>query len=126
MSYPKLSLIFMLYAIAGAVKLSTDRCGSGYGKCDSGYCCSKYNWCGTSSDHCGSGCQSSYGKCGTSSSTSTSTSTSTSNSRKIQYVGFRFSEGGVKDNYGSIPKGEQWVSYVNKFKTKSTLVPKES
>ena len=32
------------------------------------------------------------------------------------YVGFRFSEGGVVKNYGKIPDGNSWVSYVNKFK----------
>ncbi|OUM56148.1 carbohydrate-binding module family 18 protein, partial [Piromyces sp. E2] len=37
---------------------SKDRCGSKYGECDSGYCCSQYGWCGTSSEHCGKGCQS--------------------------------------------------------------------
>jgi len=44
---------------------STDgRCGSKYGtRCSSGECCSKYGWCGESSSHCGSGCQSEFGKC---------------------------------------------------------------
>jgi len=41
------------------------RCGVKYGnaKCPSGECCSKHGWCGKSSDHCGSGCQSEFGKC---------------------------------------------------------------
>ena len=40
------------------------RCGSKYGtRCPSGECCSKHNWCGKSSDHCGSGCQSEFGAC---------------------------------------------------------------
>ncbi|ORX76761.1 hypothetical protein BCR32DRAFT_283840 [Anaeromyces robustus] len=42
------------------------KCGKEYGKCPSGQCCSKYGWCGTSSDHCSTskGCQSEFGKCG--------------------------------------------------------------
>jgi len=41
------------------------RCGKDYGKCPSGQCCSKYNHCGTSDDHClaSKGCQSEFGKC---------------------------------------------------------------
>lgn len=33
------------------------KCGEGYGSCDPDECCSKYGWCGTSEEHCGSGCQ---------------------------------------------------------------------
>ncbi|CAF3489571.1 unnamed protein product [Fusarium graminearum] len=42
------------------------RCGSAFGgkKCDQwDPCCSRAGWCGTSSDHCGSGCQSAFGTC---------------------------------------------------------------
>jgi len=43
---------------------TNDRCGSKFGtKCPSGKCCSKYGWCGKSSDYCGAGCQSEFGKC---------------------------------------------------------------
>ncbi|OUM61200.1 carbohydrate-binding module family 18 protein [Piromyces sp. E2] len=43
---------------------STDRCGKEFGiSCASGLCCSKYGWCGTTGDHCGTGCQKGYGKC---------------------------------------------------------------
>ncbi|OUM56257.1 carbohydrate-binding module family 18 protein [Piromyces sp. E2] len=42
---------------------STDRCGGSYGKCASGLCCSQYGWCGTTGEHCGTGCQKGYGKC---------------------------------------------------------------
>lgn len=40
-------------------------CGPSAGnkKCPSGYCCSKYGYCGTSDDHCKSGCQSQFGTC---------------------------------------------------------------
>ncbi|KAF1831063.1 glycoside hydrolase/deacetylase [Decorospora gaudefroyi] len=33
-----------------------------------GECCSQYGWCGSSTDHCGTGCQSDFGNCGSSSS----------------------------------------------------------
>eukprot|EP00833_Pecoramyces_ruminatium_P005133 jgi/Orpsp1_1/1179165/evm.model.c7180000068259.1 len=39
------------------------KCGKKYGKCPSGECCSQYGWCGTTSAHCKSGCQSEFGKC---------------------------------------------------------------
>eukprot|EP00833_Pecoramyces_ruminatium_P018738 jgi/Orpsp1_1/1192770/evm.model.d7180000095748.1 len=41
-----------------------DRCGNEFGtRCPSGECCSKHGWCGKSDAHCGSGCQSEFGKC---------------------------------------------------------------
>ncbi|KAL6599685.1 hypothetical protein U3516DRAFT_604429, partial [Neocallimastix sp. 'constans'] len=51
---------------AKARKTSTNgRCGSKYGVCPKGECCSKYNYCGTSKDHCkvSRGCQSEFGRC---------------------------------------------------------------
>ncbi|KAG4081825.1 hypothetical protein H8356DRAFT_1752422 [Neocallimastix lanati (nom. inval.)] len=45
---------------------SSDKCGSkkdGIYMCKRNYCCSKYGYCGKSSDYCDSGCQSRYGKC---------------------------------------------------------------
>jgi len=47
-------------------KISTDyRCGKGLGRCPSGYCCSKYGWCGTSDKYCSidEGCNSEFGEC---------------------------------------------------------------
>jgi len=48
---------------------STGRCGKDYGGavCKSGYCCSKYGYCGTTEDHCEltKGCQSEFGDCST-------------------------------------------------------------
>lgn len=29
-----------------------------------GQCCSRYNWCGSTSEYCGTGCQPSFGTCG--------------------------------------------------------------
>jgi len=88
---------------------SEDRCGPGYGSCSGGKCCSKYGWCGKSDDYCGVGCQPEYGLC-------TGNGGFVPGVGKAEYVGFRFSEGGVKNNYGSIPDGDSWVNLVNKMK----------
>jgi len=46
-------------------KISTNgRCGAEFGSCPKGQCCSQYGYCGTESDHCGTGCQSNFGQCG--------------------------------------------------------------
>ena len=107
--------LFAFFAIVLICSISAnkDRCGSDYGSCDSGDCCSKYDWCGTSEEHCGSGCQSKYGKCGSSSGGDDKTGDG-----KIEWVGFRFSEGGVKkeENYGKIPDGDSWISFLTKMK----------
>ena len=43
---------------------NSGRCGGINGlNCRSGQCCSKYNYCGTSSDYCKNGCQSYFGRC---------------------------------------------------------------
>jgi len=45
-------------------KTSTnDRCGNSDGVCPNNKCCSKYGYCGTSDAHCGTGCQSEFGRC---------------------------------------------------------------
>jgi len=43
------------------------KCGKKDGKCPEGKCCSKYGWCGTTSEYCdvSNGCQSEFGKCNT-------------------------------------------------------------
>jgi hypothetical protein len=33
--------------------------------CGTQFCCSQFGFCGTTTDHCGTGCQSAFGKCGT-------------------------------------------------------------
>ncbi|OUM63558.1 carbohydrate-binding module family 18 protein [Piromyces sp. E2] len=44
--------------------VSTDECGASVGKrCAKGLCCSKYGWCGKSSDYCDNNCQSEFGDC---------------------------------------------------------------
>eukprot|EP00834_Sanchytrium_tribonematis_P005882 NODE_389_length_8228_cov_1.280600.p3 type:complete len:440 gc:universal NODE_389_length_8228_cov_1.280600:112-1431(+) len=44
------------------------KCGSANNgaTCASGLCCSQYNYCGNTAAHCGTGCQSNFGGCGTS------------------------------------------------------------
>jgi len=42
----------------------SDRCGPGKGSCPGpNDCCSQYGFCGTTENHCGTGCQSRYGNC---------------------------------------------------------------
>jgi len=51
--------------------------------CPSGQCCSKYGYCGTSEKHCGSNCQSKFGKCfNTTTTTTTIKKTTTTKSSK--------------------------------------------
>ncbi|WQF76399.1 Putative chitin-binding, type 1, NodB domain, glycoside hydrolase/deacetylase, beta/alpha-barrel [Colletotrichum destructivum] len=63
-------------------------CGSGNGRqCIGsafGNCCSQYNFCGSTSGHCGTGCQSAFGTCnaGSSSSAGSSASSSTGSSSR--------------------------------------------
>jgi len=42
-----------------------DNCGAGIGSCSNGMCCSKWNYCGTTEEYCGDGCQPAYGLCKT-------------------------------------------------------------
>ncbi|KAJ4316401.1 hypothetical protein N0V94_005473 [Neodidymelliopsis sp. IMI 364377] len=74
----------------GAV--STDgSCGgtNGY-KCSGssfGNCCSQYGWCGASTDHCGTGCNSLFGNCGTNANPSSAPASSTTLSSAPQPTG---------------------------------------
>jgi len=55
-----------------SVSTVSGRCGPDYGVCaKAGECCSQYNYCGTSTTHCGTGCQNEFGVC-----TTTTTNTS--------------------------------------------------
>jgi peptidoglycan/xylan/chitin deacetylase (PgdA/CDA1 family) len=70
---------------ASGKTVSTDgTCGAAKGfTCQGsafGTCCSQYNWCGTSTAHCGTGCQPGYGTCTGSGTTSSSTGGGTSTS----------------------------------------------
>jgi peptidoglycan/xylan/chitin deacetylase (PgdA/CDA1 family) len=56
-------------APTGNSPVSTDgQCGASKGRSclgsEFGNCCSSAGWCGKSSDHCGNGCQSAFGNCG--------------------------------------------------------------
>jgi peptidoglycan/xylan/chitin deacetylase (PgdA/CDA1 family) len=33
-------------------------------KCQNGFCCSEFGFCGSTTEHCGKGCQSAFGRCG--------------------------------------------------------------
>jgi len=78
-------------------KVSTNgQCGGNNGVCPDNLCCSQYGYCGTSDAHCGKGCQSEFGKCGSSSKTSSSSST-TSNGN----VNFKI--------YDKCKKDKQWA-----------------
>jgi len=50
-------------------------CGPGYGYCHDNECCSSSGYCGTSKDHCKTGCQIEYGVCDSSVYSTTKTST---------------------------------------------------
>ena len=110
-----ITTIVLLYSISPVA--TKDRCGEEYGKCDADECCSKYGWCGITDEHCGNGCQSKFGTCN-------SVKPSPDDKflpsiGKIEWAGFRFSEGGVKEkrNYGKIPDGDSWVEFVQKMKS---------
>ncbi|KAH9276351.1 hypothetical protein BASA83_001041 [Batrachochytrium salamandrivorans] len=63
----------------GSLPISPDAtCGNQAGfRCGPGDCCSQYNYCGATSDHCGVGCQSAFGVCSGSSTTTTVSSSPT-------------------------------------------------
>ncbi|XP_073011452.1 endochitinase-like [Typha latifolia] len=52
--------ILALYSSLGSL---AEQCGSqaGGALCPNGQCCSQYGWCGTTTDYCGTGCQSQCG-----------------------------------------------------------------
>ena len=62
---PAIAIIVLISTISLSAAASKERCGDVYGSCFSGYCCSKYDYCGKSDAHClvSSGCQTKYGKC---------------------------------------------------------------
>ncbi|XP_040380967.1 chitinase 1 [Oryza brachyantha] len=59
-----LALNLMVAALAVAVR--SEQCGSqaGGALCPNCLCCSKWGWCGSTSDYCGAGCQSQCSGCG--------------------------------------------------------------
>jgi len=58
-------LLFLFFVISTVTCASNQRCGSGYGNCPAGECCSKWGYCGTTSEYCSNsqGCQLAYGDC---------------------------------------------------------------
>ena len=65
---------------AGNLPISTNgQCQTNGAICGPGYCCSRYGWCGATSDYCSAGCQPAWGACSspaTSASSSPQTPTS--------------------------------------------------
>jgi chitinase len=60
----KIKELFKLLILLVLVSLSkANKCGKGYGTCPDDECCSRYGWCGTTSEYCGYKCQSDYGRC---------------------------------------------------------------
>ncbi|ORX78110.1 hypothetical protein BCR32DRAFT_235266 [Anaeromyces robustus] len=60
----KTTKTLLIYTKTGIIPTSTNgRCGTIYGKCQTGRCCSKYGWCGKSINYCGIGCQKAFGIC---------------------------------------------------------------
>jgi len=60
-------LLFLYIKFSKALVISPNsQCGTNNGfTCPGTECCSQYGWCGTSTQYCGSGCQSTFGKCTT-------------------------------------------------------------
>jgi len=78
MKFIKLLIATLAVSLASAAK----ECGPGIGSCSSSKCCSKYGYCGTSDAHCGTGCQSGFGKCGIVSTKKTTTTRRTTTTIK--------------------------------------------
>ena len=76
--------ILILFSLVEIIPLSFgSHCGKSNGlSCTTGYCCSKYGYCGKTEEHCGKGCQINYGKCHKLSTTKKSTKKNTKTSNK--------------------------------------------
>jgi len=67
-------LAAVVKTVAGTVS-PDESCGPANGYvCPTGQCCSQYNWCGTTAQYCGAGCQSAFGVCTAGGSTTSGTS----------------------------------------------------
>jgi basic endochitinase B len=62
-------VVAMVATAAFAVSVRAEQCGSqaGGAQCPNCLCCSKWGWCGSTSDYCGDGCQSQCSGCSSSS-----------------------------------------------------------
>ncbi|KAK9717744.1 hypothetical protein K7432_005964 [Basidiobolus ranarum] len=49
--------------VTNSLRYLDQTCGAQIGSCAPGLCCSEYGYCGYTSDHCGTNCQSAYGAC---------------------------------------------------------------
>ncbi|ORX55397.1 hypothetical protein BCR36DRAFT_347197 [Piromyces finnis] len=83
--------------------VSTDgTCGPNKGSCPSGQCCSKYGYCGITDAHCGTGCQSGFGKCG---STSTNTGNTGNTGSTVDYTKIYSTDGMCGEGHGRCRSG---------------------
>ena len=118
----KLFIKFVILSIVLVYSFSAtkDRCGEEYGVCDADECCSKYGWCGTSDEHCGTGCQSEYGNCQSKKEDDGGNDDLNDNFEpgegKTEFAGFRVSQSGLEKSFGQIPNGDEWVLYFTKMK----------
>jgi len=88
--------------------ISTDnRCGPSNGNtvCPDNKCCSQYGYCGTTSAYCGTGCQSGFGKC------TTSTGGSSSSSSGKDYTKIVSTDGSCGAGKGRCPDGQCCSQY---------------
>lgn len=74
--------LFETHRLGKRVVSPDETCGNVLGGNNKGYscgasnvgpCCSQYGWCGSSTDHCGTGCQSQFGTCSPASSSTVTT-----------------------------------------------------
>jgi len=80
------------YGVCELIKITNisakGKCGTSYGPCPKGQCCSKYGYCGISEAYCGAGCQLEFGNCKeeittTENSTKNTSTTTTTNNTTI-------------------------------------------
>jgi len=84
---------------SGSTPVSTDgSCGAGKATCKGstfGNCCSQYGWCGSTTGHCGTGCQSGSGTCTSSGGSGGTTPAPTTPPKKVSTDGTCGTQGGA-------------------------------
>ncbi|ORX46003.1 glycoside hydrolase/deacetylase [Piromyces finnis] len=96
------------------VTSTNGRCGAEFGSCPEGQCCSQYGYCGVSSDHCTTGCQSSFGQCGSTTNKKTSvkkTTATTKMATTTKKATVTSTNGRCGTEFGSCPEGQCCSQY---------------